>query len=70
MSIENKTRDYMLCVCKGKTLGEIEDFILEKDITDLNTLCEVANIGNKCGACREMLEELIEQCSAKKQPQE
>ena len=24
------------------------------------TLCEVADIGNKCGACREMLDELLE----------
>ena len=27
----------------------------EKKIKDLRELCEVANVGNKCGGCREEL---------------
>ena len=60
MYIDGKTRDYKICVCKNKTLGEVEDIIREQHITDLKTLCEVVDIGNKCGACREMLDELLE----------
>ncbi len=60
MYLDGKTRDYKICVCKNKTLGEVEDIIREQHVTDLKTLCEVADIGNKCGACREMLDELLE----------
>ncbi len=59
MYLDGKTRDYKICVCKNKTLGEVEDIIREQHITDLKTLCEVVDIGNKCGACREMLDELL-----------
>lgn len=59
MYIDGKSRDYKICVCKNKTLGEVEDMIRRQHITDLKTLCETADIGNKCGACREMLEELL-----------
>ena len=31
------------------------DDSLEKKIKDLKELCEVANVGNKCGGCREEL---------------
>lgn len=60
MYIDGKARDYMICTCRNITLGEAENIIREKDITDLKTLCKEANIGNKCGACREMLDELIQ----------
>ncbi len=59
MYIDGKGRDYLICVCKNKTLGEVEDIIRKQHITDLKTLCETADIGSKCGACREMLEELL-----------
>lgn len=36
------------------------DLIRAHHITDLKTLCEKADIGNKCGACREMLDELLQ----------
>ena len=45
MYLDGKTRDYKICVCKNKTLGEVEDIIREQHITDLKTLCEVADIG-------------------------
>ena len=60
MYIEGKSKDYMICTCRGITLGEAEGFIRKHGITDLKTLCKEANIGNKCGACREMLDELIQ----------
>ena len=61
MYLDGKGPDYMICVCKKKTLGEVQEFIRANRITDLKTLCEKADIGNKCGACREMLEELLQQ---------
>lgn len=64
MYIDGKSRDYKLCVCKDKTLGEVEDTIRSQHITDLKTLCAVADVGNKCGACREMLSELLEKVKA------
>lgn len=60
MYIDGKSKDYMICTCRNMTLGEAESFIHEHGITDLKTLCKEANIGNKCGACREMLDELIQ----------
>lgn len=60
MYIDRKSKDYMICTCRNMTLGEAESFIHEHGITDLKTLCKEANIGNKCGACREMLDELIQ----------
>ncbi len=59
MYLDGKDKGYKICVCKNKTLGEVEDIIRRQHITDLKTLCEVADVGNKCGACREMLEELL-----------
>lgn len=60
MYTDGKSKDYMICTCRNITLGEAEDFIKSHNITDLKTLCKEANIGNKCGACREMLDELIQ----------
>ncbi len=60
MYLDGKEPDYMICVCKKKTLGEVQEFIRANRITDLKALCEKADIGNKCGACREMLEELLQ----------
>ncbi len=54
----------MICVCRNVTLGEVEDIIRTQHITDLAELCKIANVGNKCGACREMLQELITKCTA------
>ena len=42
------------------TRGEIEDFVEETGILDLKEVCEKLNIGNKCGACREMIQEIID----------
>ena len=52
MALEGKNADYLICVCKKKTLGEVRDLIRAHHIT--------ADIGNKCGACREMLDELLQ----------
>ena len=64
MYIDGKSRDYMICVCRNVTLGEVEDIIRTQHITDLAELCKIENVGNKCGACREMLQELITKYTA------
>lgn len=59
MAIDKKSRDYEICPCRHVTRGQVEDIIKEQKITDLKTLCEVANVGNKCGGCREMLDQML-----------
>ena len=59
MAIDKKSRDYEICPCRHVTRGQVEDIIKEQNITDLKTLCEVANVGNKCGGCREMLDQML-----------
>ncbi len=61
MYLGNKTTDYIICVCREKTLGDLQKIIRTNKITKLKPLCETANVGNRCGACREMLEELLQQ---------
>lgn len=52
--------DFKVCLCKEKTKDEIIQIIKDNDIRDLKSLRELADIGNKCGACAEDLEALIE----------
>ena len=59
---------YASMICKEelfldftKPAVQVRDFIRANHITDLKTLCEKADIGNKCGACREMLDELLQE---------
>lgn len=54
------SREYEVCLCRHVTRGEIEDFVEETGILDLKEVCEKLNIGNKCGACREMIQEIID----------
>lgn len=64
MAIDKKARDYVVCPCRKVTRGEVEDIVRETRISDLKTLCEVANVGNKCGGCREMLEQIMNEVLA------
>ena len=64
MAIDRKSREYVICPCRNVTRGEVEDIIREKKIKDLRELCEVANVGNKCGGCRGDLYELIDTIKA------
>ena len=52
--------DFKVCLCKNKTKKEIMDIIREEGIKDLETLREKADVANKCGACGEDLEQLID----------
>jgi len=64
MAIDKTARDYEVCPCRHVTRGQVEDIVRETRISDLKTLCEVANVGNKCGGCREMLEQIMNQVLA------
>lgn len=57
--MDRTSRDYEICACKHVTRGQVEDIIKEKEIKDLVVLCQVADIGNKCGGCREDLDNLL-----------
>lgn len=60
MDMLNAADDFKVCLCKNKTKKEIMDIIREQDIRDLDTLREKADAGNKCGACCEDLQQLID----------
>ena len=59
MAIDKKSRDYEVCPCRHVTRGQVEDIVRETGINNLKELCEAANVGNKCGGCREMLEQIM-----------
>ena len=52
--------DFMVCLCKKKKKGELIELIREKEIKTLDELREQGDVGNKCGACCEDLEQLLE----------
>ena len=58
--MDPNSREYETCLCRHVTRGEIEDFIRESGLTDLKEICEKLNVGNKCGACREQIQEIID----------
>ncbi|MDD6043156.1 MAG: (2Fe-2S)-binding protein [Eubacteriaceae bacterium] len=58
--MDRKSRDYMVCLCNRVTRGEVEDVVKEKGIRDLKELCQVMEIGKKCGGCREDLQMIID----------
>ena len=64
MAIDKKSRDYEVCPCRHVTRGQLEDIVRETRISDLKELCEVANVGNKCGGCREMLMQIMDEVLA------
>ncbi len=59
--MDQNSREYEVCVCRHVTRGQIEDFLRESGLTDLKEVCAALNIGNVCGACREMIDKLIEE---------
>ncbi len=66
--MDRTSRDFEVCLCYHTTRGEVEDLIREKNIKTLKELCEVANIGNKCGGCREDLENILNDVLAESNP--
>ena len=59
MDMRKKGDDFMVCLCKKKTKKEVRDLIREKEIKTLDELREIGDVGNKCGACAEDLEQLL-----------
>ena len=52
--------DFLVCLCKKKKKGELIELIREKEINTLEELREQGDVGNKCGACCEDLEQLLQ----------
>ncbi len=52
--------DFLVCLCKKKKKGELIELIREKEIKTLEELREQGDVGNKCGACCEDLEQLLQ----------
>ncbi|MCI8609394.1 MAG: (2Fe-2S)-binding protein [Firmicutes bacterium] len=64
MSIDKKSRDYEVCPCRHVTRGQIEDIVKEQRIDNLKELCQVSGAGTKCGGCREMIEQIMNETLA------
>ena len=54
-TLDKSSRDYEICLCY------VEDLIKEKNIKTLKDLCEIGDIGNVCGGCREDLDMVLEE---------
>ena len=61
MAIDKKSREYEVCPCRHVTRGQVEDYVRETRVNDLKALCEGLNVGNKCGGCREMLMQIMDE---------
>ena len=59
MDMRAAADDFKVCLCKQKTKKELIDLIREKEIKTLDELREIGDVGNKCGACAEDLEQLL-----------
>ena len=57
--MDKNSREYEVCVCRHVTRGQIEDFLKKTGKTDMKEVCTDLNIGNVCGACREIISEII-----------
>ena len=64
MELDKTSRDYEVCPCRHVTRGQIEDIVKETRISNLKDLCEAAGAGNKCGGCREMIEQIMNETLA------
>lgn len=60
--------EYEICLCRHARRLEIENIIRSSGVSDLQSLCALANIGNVCGGCREELERLLREVRADKAP--
>ena len=59
--MDTGSREYEVCLCRHVKRGQIEDFIKETGTTELKAVCTAMNIGNVCGACREIIDEIIQE---------
>lgn len=62
--MDKSSREYEVCLCYHTLRGDVEDLIKEKGIDNLKDLCEIAEIGNKCGERREDLEMILNEVLA------
>ncbi len=58
--MDQTSREYEVCLCCHTTRGQVEDLIRETGVDNLKDLCATANIGNKCGGCREDLQMILD----------
>ena len=61
MKDEKHQPEYEICLCRHVTRGQVEKIIRDKGIRDIDVLCREANVGNKCGGCREDLAMLLDE---------
>ena len=58
MNIDNP--EYEICLCRRLKVADVERIIKETGARTLKELCEKGRVGDKCGGCREELEQLLQ----------
>ncbi len=51
--------EYDICLCRKLKVKDVMEIVKNNKISTLKELCEIGKIGDKCGGCREELEELL-----------
>jgi len=57
--MDKNSPEYVICLCRGTTRGQVEKYIAESGVTSLKELCSSMKVGDKCGGCREDLETIL-----------
>lgn len=60
MEDPRKDPEYEICLCRHIKRAEVKKLIKEQNIYDLKTLCKKGRVGDKCGGCREDLQQLLD----------
>ncbi len=58
MKIDNP--EYEICLCRRIKVKDLEEIIRQKKYSNLKELCENEHIGDKCGGCREEIQQLLD----------
>ena len=65
--MDKTSPDYVVCLCRKTTRKQIEDVIRQTGVKTLKELCVAANVGDKCGGCREDLEMILSEYQEKEE---
>ncbi len=57
--MDKTSPEYVVCLCRRTTRRQVEEAIEKTGARTLKDLCEKANIGDKCGGCREDLDMIL-----------
>jgi len=56
-------RSEIICSCMDVSYGEIVDAIKQKGLKTVEEVGEATNAGTGCGACQELIQEILDETS-------